>query len=117
LVKKLALTDNKVLTQTFGANTNLIGKTDEEGRVTSYTYNATNQKLSQTEAVATPEERTTTYQYLAPTLSLPTLIQNPSVFALNRKQTSISYQNNNPVTITQSGYRPDGTPISKRRAQ
>jgi RHS repeat-associated protein len=113
LVKKLALADNKVLTQSFDANTNLISKTNEEGRVTNYTYNATNQKLSQTEAVGTPEERTTSYQYLSPTLSLPTLIQSPSVFIAHQKQTSTIYQNNNPVTITQSGYRPDGAPISR----
>src|SRR5712692_6710663 len=118
---KLNLSDGKSLTQTFDASNNLTCRKDEESRVTRYSYNATNQRISETlglagdcaNAVPTAETRTTAYEYLSPTLSLPTRILSPSVNAGQQKQTVITYQNNNPVTVTQSGFTPTGTAISR----
>ncbi len=116
LVRRVNQQDGKAVILAYDSQNNLIRYTNEEGQTTSFGYNGSNQKLSQTEALGAPEERTTTYQYLSPTLSLPTLIQSPSVYAGHQKQTGITYQNNNPVTITQSGYTPDGTPVSRTLA-
>ncbi len=121
LTGKTNLNDNKTVTQTFNASNNLTCKKDEEGRVTTYTYNATNQKASETVGLVgdcanpatTPETRTTTYQYLAPDLDLPTRIESPSVYGTSKKATEITYDNHNPRIITQRGYAPDGSPISR----
>ncbi len=122
LISKINLGDNKTLTQTFDANNNLTCKKDEEGHVNTYTYNATNQKVSETTALlgdcatpsSTPETRTTTYQYVAPDLDLPTLIESPSVYGTSKKATEITYDaNRNPRVITQRGYAPDGTAVSR----
>ncbi len=118
---KLNLSDGKSLTQTFDASNNLTCRKDEESRVTRYSYNATNQRISETlglagdcaNAVPTAETRTTAYEYLSPTLSLPTRILSPSVYAGQQKQTVITYQNNNPVTTTQSGFTPTGDPVAR----
>ncbi|OGI40901.1 MAG: hypothetical protein A2140_08115 [Candidatus Muproteobacteria bacterium RBG_16_62_13] len=121
LVSKLNQGDGKVFTQTFDGNNNLTCKKDEEGRVTTYTYNQTNQRLTQTEGqggdctapVATAATRTTTYQYLSPTLALPTVIASPSVYPGQVKQTEIAYNNNLPATITQRGYTPQGNAVAR----
>jgi len=105
--------DGKSITSVFDANNNLVSIADAEDRTTTYTYNATNQRTSMTEAVGTPDARTTTYQYLSSDLTLPTLVTSPSVAPGKSKTTSTTYANNLPVTITQSGYRPDGTAISR----
>ena len=115
------LSDNKTLTQTFDPNNNLTCKQDEEGHVTTWTYNTTNQKLSQTEGqggtcsapVSTATTRTTSYQYLSTTLNLPTLIETPSVYAGSKKHTSIGYTGNLPNTITQSGFTPAGAAVTR----
>ena len=125
LIAKLNLGDNKALTQSFDANNNLICKQDEEGRVTTYTYNATNQGLSMTEGqsgdctapVATSATRTTNYQYLSPTLSLPTLTTTPSVAAGQVKGTTLIYADTAhptlPTQITQSGFTPAGIAVAR----
>jgi RHS repeat-associated protein len=121
LVSKKNLTDNKTLTQTFDPNNNLTCKKDEEGRVTTSTYNASNQKLSQTEGqggtcaapVPTAASRTATYQYLAPDLDLPALIETPSVFIGSKKRVAIGYTGNLPTSITQSGFTPSGAAVSR----
>jgi RHS repeat-associated protein len=125
LVSKVNQSDGKSVAQTFDANNNLTCKKDEEGRITTYTYNSTNQKLSMTEGLTgtcmapltTSATRTTTYAYLSPTLNLPTIIQSPSVFAGHSKTTTIAYGDAThptlPTTITQSGYTPAGTPVSR----
>jgi len=114
--------DNKLFTQTFDANNNLTCEQDEEGRVTTYAYNAANQKLSETQGqggsctapVPTAASRTTTYQYLSPSLTLPTVIASASVYASGTKRTEIVYDaNRNPVIITQRGFTPSGTPVSR----
>jgi RHS repeat-associated protein len=125
LLAKQNLADTKTLLQTFDANNNLTCKQDEEGRVTTWTYNATNQKLSETRGqggtcaapLATAATRTTTYQYLAPTLDLPTVIQSPSVYAGSFKTVTLGYGDsahlNLPTRITQSGFTPAGAAVSR----
>lgn len=122
LISKTNLFDGKTLTQTFDTNNNLICKTDEEGRVTTWTYNATNQKTSETTGLtgtcAAPVNagaaRNTTYQYLSATLDLPTQTRNPSVYAGQMKTVAIGYDaTRNPVSITQSGFTPAGSPVSR----
>src|SRR5712692_9740425 len=114
LLKSQNLGDGKTVTQTFDANNNLIARTDPEGRTMTYTYNATNQKLSQTQASGTPQARTTTYTYLSDTLSLPTTVTTASIYAGNQRQTITAYDTGNrPLTITQNGFTPTGTAISR----
>jgi YD repeat-containing protein len=122
LVYKSYSADNKTLTQTFDTNNNLTCKQDEEGRVTTYTYNASNQKASQTEGQAgtcsaptpTTATRTTSYQYLSTALDLPTLIETPSVYSGGKKRVSIHYDaNRNPDIITQAGYTPAGAAVAR----
>lgn len=125
LVSKVNLVDQKGLTQVFDAQNNLTCRKDEEGRVTTYTYNATNQKLSMTEGRAgnctspqtTAATRTTSYQYLSSTLDLPTIISSPSVAAGQLKTTAIQYGDsshpNLPTRITQSGFTPSGASVSR----
>ncbi len=121
LTNKLNQGDGKALTQTFDAQNNLTCKKDEEGRVTTYTYNAANQRLTQTEGqsgdcstpVASSVTRTTTYQYLSSSLALPTVIESPSVAGGQTKKTEVTYTNNLPTTITQRGYTPSGNSISR----
>ena len=125
LVSKVNLADGKSLEQVFDANNNLICRKDEEGRVTTYTYNATNQRTSVTEGLsgtcaapaATSATRTTTYQYLSPTLDLPTQISSPSVAPGQTRTTTITYGDPShpylPTAITESGYTPSGNPVSR----
>lgn len=125
LVAKVNQGDGKNVAQTFDANNNLTCKKDEEGRVTTYTYNGTNQKVSMTEGltgtcdtpVTTSATRTITYSYLSPTLDLLTVIQSPSVYSGQSKTTTITYGDaahpTLPTTITQSGFTPAGTPVSR----
>ena len=121
LVAKVNATDGKSFTQIFDANNNLTCQKDEEGRVMMYTYNTTNQKTSQTEGLSgtcaapqtTSATRTTMYQYLSATRDLPTVIESPSVNAGSLKRTEIAYQGNLPTSITQRGYAPGGTAVSR----
>lgn len=114
LISKTNLADGKTLTQVFDDNNRLTSRTDEEGRTTTYTYNASHQKTSMTEAAGTPQARTTTYQYLSADLDLLTLIQSPSVHAGSLKETETTYDPaRNPLTITERGYTPAGTAISR----
>lgn len=113
------------LQQTFDANNNLTCRKDEAGHVTTYSYNATNQKTGLTEGLtgdcinpqATTATRTMSYQYLSPTLDLPTQITSPSVAAGQMKTTTIQYTDashpNLPTVITQSGFTPTGDSVSR----
>jgi RHS repeat-associated protein len=122
LTRKTNYSDYKGITQTYDGRNNLICRSDEEGRVTTYTYNGL-QKVSMTEGQSgncttptlTTATRTTTYQYLSTTLDLPTLIQSPSVAGgSNTKQVGIAYDaQRNPVTITQSGFTPAGVAVAR----
>src|SRR5439155_1037476 len=85
LVSQVNQSDNKTLTQAFDTQNNLTCKQDPEGHVTTYIFNSSNQKTSETQGQSgscsspqtTAATRTTTYTYLSSTLSLPTQIQSP----------------------------------------
>ncbi|MCR4346773.1 MAG: hypothetical protein NUV55_06185, partial [Sulfuricaulis sp.] len=126
LTLKVNQSDSKSVQQVFDANNNLTCLKDEENRVTTYAYNATNQRTGMTEgltgnctnpAPVAGVTRTTTYQYLSPTLDLPTLITSPSVYAGQNKSTTIQYTDslhpNLPTAITQSGFTPAGASVSR----
>lgn len=126
LVSKVNQSDGKSVQQVFDLNNNLTCRKDEENRVTTYTYNSANQRLNMTEGLLgnctnpqiTSATRTTSYQYLSPTLALPTLIETPSVAGgTYRKRNTITYGDSRfptlPTTITQSGQTPAGTAVSR----
>jgi RHS repeat-associated protein len=133
LVTKTSSIDTKVLQQTFDLNNNLTCKKDEENRVTLYSYNSTNQRTSMTEGlsgtdcnacIANPANcnvggvgRVTTYDYLSPTLDLPRFIRRPSVSYGQTFETELQYNDaghpNLPTAITQRGYTPAGTAVSR----
>ncbi len=106
--------DGKTSTNKYDANRRLIESTDLEGHKTRYSYNAAGQKVSKTQAADTPQARTTTYTYLSDSLDLPTVVASPSIATGQQKQTLTTYDNQNrPITLTQTGFRPDGTPVSR----
>jgi RHS repeat-associated protein len=133
LVSKTTSIDTKSLQQTFDVNNNLTCRKDEENRVTLYSYNGTNQKLSMTEGlsgtdcnacIANPANcnvggvgRVTTYDYLSPTLDLPRFVRRPSVASGLTFETEIVYGGaghpNLPTQIIQRGYTPAGTAVSR----
>lgn len=125
LVGRANQADGKSLAQTFDASNNLTCKKDEEGRVTTYTYNATNQRVSLTEGqsgtcanpVPTSVTRTTTYQYVSPAREVPIVIESSSLAAGQVKRTVLTYGNTSflalPTNITQSGYTPGGSSVSR----
>ena len=95
---------------------------DRDGRATKYTYTATGQLASKTDglnggstcgAASDTAARTTTYQYLSASLDLPTVIETPSVFGSNKARITIGYSGNLPISITQSGYTPSGSAVSR----
>jgi RHS repeat-associated protein len=129
LVSKVNQSDSKSLTQAFDAKNNRTCRKDEEGRVVTYTYNATSQRLSMTEGLAgdcsnppasttaTNVTRTTAYQYVSTTLDLPTVVTSPSVYAGQSKTTTIQRTDANhpnlPTVITQAGFTPSGASVSR----
>lgn len=121
LTGKLNQGDGKTLARAFDADNNLICSKDENGNVTTYTYNTANQRLTTTEGqggdctapAPTAATRTTTTQYLSNSLALPTVIESPSVVAGFSRRTEISYTNNLPAQITPRGYTPTGNPVSR----
>ena len=114
LVGKTNLVDNKVESKTYDGNGNLLTRTDAEGRVTRYTYNATNQRTSMIEADGTSEARTTIYEYISPDIDIVTRTVSPSVSTgLSRETVTVYDPNHNPLSVTINGFTPDGTPISR----
>lgn len=114
MVRQINVSDGKEINQTFDLNNNLLSVTDEEFRTTANTYNSFNQKTSMTEALGTPEERTTTFGYVSPDIDLPTLIVRPSVFTGATSETSVSYDSNlNISSVSYSGFDPSGSPITR----
>jgi YD repeat-containing protein len=71
LLSRIHQVDGQGLRQVFDDNNNLIEFTDAEGRITTYTYNANNQRLTMTAAAGTPAARTTTFAYVCPLRSPP----------------------------------------------
>jgi RHS repeat-associated protein len=125
LTGRLNQGDNKSLTQTYDVRNNLTCRQDEEGRITTYSYNDTNQRIGMTEGLTgtcaspqpTTQTRATTYQYATTTSSLLTLITSPSVASGQTRARSLQYTDsanpNLPTLITEAGFKPDGTPISR----
>ncbi len=114
LTSRVSQVDGKGISQTFTANNNLDVYTDPEGRKTKYTYNATNQRASMIEAYQTPQARTTTYEYLSPSVDLVKKVITPSVKPGQQKDIITNYNANRTISsIVAQGYRPDGTPMSR----
>ena len=93
---------------------NLLSKT-EYGQNTSYEDHDENGNPGiVTEAVATPEERTTSYTYDPRYQSKVKTKTEPSVYAAGSKVTTYAYDDfGNTTSITVNGYRPDATPVSR----
>ena len=114
LVSELNQSDNRQILKSYDANNNLLTETDEENRVTTYTYNSDNQKISRVEATGTVEERATTYEYYSSTIDLPTRVTRPSVYAGGVSETVIDYDTNlNISSVQENGYDAAGTSISR----
>jgi RHS repeat-associated protein len=133
LTSKVNSSDSKSVAQTFDANNNLTCRKDEENRVTLYSYNSTNQKLSMTEGLSGTDcnacltnpancnvggvGRVTTYDYFSPTLDLPRFIRRPSVASGQTFETEIQYGDaghpNLPTQIIQRGFTPAGAAVSR----
>lgn len=125
LTLKVNQSDSKTMAQVFDTNNNLTCRKDEENRVTLYSYSATNQRTSMTEGMTgectspvsvASVTRITTYQYLSPTLDLPTVVESPSVAGETyKKRITLAYGDSRfpalPTGITQSGYTPSGTSV------
>ncbi len=114
LLSKTSNTDGKGVSQVFDTNNNLQERTDEEGRVTQYGYNPTNQRDSMTEAFGTAEARTTTYEYQSPDIDLITKVTEPSVAAGLNKETVTVYNPDLTVqSITINGFKDNGNAVSR----
>ncbi len=114
LTSKINQTDGKGVTQTWDANGNVLTRIDAEGRKTTYTYNATNQKESMTEAADTALARTTLYEYVSADIDLINKITEPSIVNGQVKETITAYDVDlNIESVTINGFAPDGTPISR----
>ncbi|MHB1140647.1 MAG: RHS repeat-associated core domain-containing protein [Sulfuricaulis sp.] len=126
LVTKTSSIDTKSVQQVFDGNNNLVCRKDEENRVTTYAYNATNQRTGMTEGLTgnctNPAPimgvtRTITYEYLSPTLDLPRFIRRPSVATGQTFETEMVYGDvghpNLPTQIIQRGYTPTGASVSR----
>jgi len=106
--------DGKGITQTWDANGNKLTHTDAEGRTTKYTYNATNQRDSMTEAFETPQARTTTYEYLSADIDLVTKTTSPSIYASNDKEVINTYDERQNITkVTINGFDAQGLEVSR----
>lgn len=117
LFYKLNKVDNKSISNEYYDIGNLKSHTDEAGRRTTYLYTATNQLRAITEAVGTPQTRTTTYEYLSPDLDLVRFVRHPSIVTGQTAVTEVKYNDPNhptlPTAIIQSGFKPDGTAVSR----
>ena len=114
LVSKINQTDSKGVTQTWDANGNRLTRTDAEGRVTSYTYNATNQKASMTEASGTPQARTTNYEYVSADIDLLSKTIAPSIHAGDSKEVINTYDANlNIAAVSINGFDAAGGPVTR----
>ena len=128
LTSRVNQSDSKTLAQVFDSDNNLTCRKNEENRVTTYTYNATNQRVSMTEGltgscaspVSTAATRTTVYAYLSPDLDVPTVVTRPSVYPSGDRTTTLAYDDPShpmlPTGITEAGFEPAGAPVSRSLA-
>ena len=96
---------------------NLLSK-NEYGQNTTYEDHDENGNPGiVTEAVATPEERTTSYTYDPRYQSKIKTKTEPSVYAAGSKVTTYTYDDfGNATSITVNGYRPDATPVFRSQS-
>jgi len=107
LTSKINQVDGKGITQTWDANGNML-------RVTSYAYNATNQRTSMTEASGTPEARTTSYEYVNADIDLLTKTISPSIYGNNSKEVINTYDTSQNITaVTINGFDAQGGVVSR----
>jgi RHS repeat-associated protein len=115
VTQRLNYGDYKSVRRTFDSDNNLLTYTDELNRVTAYTYNATNQRISKTEASGTAEARTTNYEYLSPLEDLVTKTTTPSVATGQNKEVTTAYDSSrNVVSVTIDGFTLGGASISRQ---
>ena len=114
LTSRFSRTDGKGETRHYDANNNLVWKTGEEGRTTTYSYNTNNQKVSMTEATGTLQERTTRYEYVSANIDLPTWVITSSVAAGFSRETSSTYDENlNITSVSLKGFDKEGNVLSR----
>ncbi len=114
LTSKINQVDGKGVTQTWDGNGNMLTRTDSEGRVTSYTYNSFNQRLSMTEAYGTSEARTTAYEYVSSDIDLVTKTTSPSIYNSGSKSVTNVYDANlNIKSVTINGFDAQGVAVSR----
>ena len=114
MTSRINQVDGKGITQTWDARGNMLTRTDAEGRVMNYSYNATNQRTSMTEAVGTAEERTTTYEYVNADIDLVTKIESPSIYNNRTKEVVNTYDSNQNIkTVTINGFDAAGAPVTR----
>ena len=114
LISRTSRSDARGVVQQFDANNNLVARTDAEGRTTTYTYNATNQKTSTTVAVGSAQERTTFYEYIAPDIDLPARVLTPSVLPGSVREVLTIYDDKLNITrATTLGFDPVGNVLSR----
>jgi RHS repeat-associated protein len=96
------------------ATNNLLSKT-ENGITTQYgNYDTKGQYAYRIEAAGTPEQRRTDYSYDARFYNKITSLTEPSVAPGQAKTTAYAYDDwGNRISETVSGFRPDGTPVSR----
>ena len=114
LTSKINQVDGKGVTQTWDSRGNMLTRTDSEGRVTSYTYNAFNQRLSMTEAFGTAQARTTTYEYVSADIDLVTKTTSPSIYNSSSKSVTNVYDaEQNIKSVTISGFDAQGGVVTR----
>jgi RHS repeat-associated protein len=97
------------LAQQWDSNNRILSRTDELNRTTSFSWDALNRLSSTTD----PSGRTSSITYLG-NLGLPASITTPSVAPGQSKVVSVQYDaSNRPTQISEAGFKPDGTPISR----
>ena len=91
---------------------NLLSKTEYGQNTTFEDHDENGNPGIVTEAVATPEERSTTYTYDPRYQSKIKTKTEPSVYAAGNKVTTYTYDDfGNTTSITVNGYRPDAAPV------
>ncbi len=114
VLEKQYVADDKGLVQLFDAQNNLLTRTDPEGRVTTYVYNANRQRIRIVEATGTLEERTTDIEYFSPDIDLITEVTSPSVYGAESKTLTLNYNDQfNVIAQSVSGFKKSGAVVTR----
>lgn len=114
VLEKQYVADDKGLVQLFDAQNNLLTRTDAEGRVTTYVYNANRQRIRIVEATGTLEERTTDIEYFSPDIDLITEVTSPSVYGGESKTLTLNYNDQfNVIAQSVSGFKKSGAAVTR----